>query len=659
MDRIKELIEIINKANYDYYTLDNPSISDQEYDRYMNELIELEQKYPEYALDTSPSKRVGGKIIDEFIKVYHKRPMFSLSNVFNESEIVSFDEKIKKEAVNPKYVSELKIDGLAVSLIYEEGKLVQGLTRGDGIVGEDITHNIVTIKTIPLVLNELIDIEVRGEIYMTKEVFNQINIEREKNNLPLLLNPRNAAAGSVRQLDSKIAASRRLSCFVYTLMDAQKLGFNSHYETLQFLKKLGFMVNPNIKKIDNIDGLLDYVNYWEKNRSSLNYEIDGIVIKLDNLNDQDKLGYTARYPKWATAYKFKAEEVTTRIKDIVFTVGRTGQITPNAVLEPVRVAGSIVSRATLHNEDYIKERDIRINDIVVVRKAGDVIPEVVRVLFERRDVNLDKFIMIKTCPICDSEIKRLENLSAYYCVNDNCDARNQEKLIHFVSRNAMNIEGFGEKIIEDFYNMGYLKSVADFYQLKNFKEELMRLEGFGEKSINKLLKNIESSKNNSLEKLLFALGVRHVGEKTSKELAKNFKTMENLIQTNYDELIKVKDIGDIIANSVIDYFNKKDNIKLINQLREYGLNFEYLDSGTIENEFFSNQIFVLTGTLTSMARDVAKQKIEKFGGYITNTVTKNTDVLIVGENPGSKYEKALKLNITIWDEEEFINKLEN
>ena len=479
--RIKELIKLINQANYDYYALDNPTISDQEYDRYMQELINLEEKYPEFIINESPTKRVGGTVVEQFSKVIHKNPMLSLGNVFNESEIIAFDERVKKELANPSYVCELKIDGLAVSLIYEKGELVKGVTRGDGIVGEDVTHNVVTVKTIPLKLKEPVDIEVRGEIYMGKEVFDKLNQERELEKLPPLANPRNAAAGSIRQLDSKIAAKRRLDCFVYHIPNAGVYNINSHYETIKYMKKLGFNVNPNIKKANNINEVLDFVKHWDSNRETLPYEIDGIVIKVDDINEQLKLGYTARYPKWATAYKFKAMEVITKIKDIIFTVGRTGQVTPNAVLEPVRVAGSVVSKATLHNEDYVKERDIKINDQVVVRKAGDVIPEVVNPVKERRDGTEVDFEMISNCPICHSKLHRKANMSAYYCLNEDCDAKKQEALIHYVSRDAMNIEGFGERIIEDFYNLGYLKSVSDFYELDKYKDELMKLEGFGEK----------------------------------------------------------------------------------------------------------------------------------------------------------------------------------
>lgn len=656
--RMEELINIINKANYEYYVLANPSISDQEYDRYMQELMRLEQQYPELIREDSPTHRVGGEAIDEFKKVTHEIPMLSLGNVFNESEIINFDTRIKKEVSNPKYVCELKIDGLSVSLLYKDGKLVRGATRGNGVIGEDITHNVKTIKTIPLTLNENIDIEVRGEIYMSKESFERLNEERRNNNEELFANPRNAAAGSARQLDPKIAASRKLDCFIYHLPNALDFNISSQFDSLQYLKKLGLNTNPHSKRVNNIDELLEYIDYWTKNRDTLLYEIDGIVIKLDDINDQQKLGFTAKSPKWATAYKFPAMEVLTKLKDIVFTVGRTGQVTPNAVLEPVRVAGSLVSRATLHNADYVIEKDIKIGDIVIVKKAGDVIPEVVSPKVERRTGEEIDFVMTETCPICHSKLIRKEQEAAYYCTNVHCDAKKIEGLIHFVSRNAMNIEGFGERIIEDFYNMDYLKDFTDFYTLGEYKDELMELEGFGEKSINNLLTSIENSKNNSLERLLFALGIRHVGSKTAKILAKHFKNMDDLIKVTEEELLSIKDIGDVIAKSIVEYFKEDKNLEIINRLKDLGLNMKYLGSNEeINNEEFGNKTFVLTGTLLSITREEAKEKIENLGGIVTNSVSKKTDVVIVGEKPGSKYDKAIELNIPIWNEEEFLKKL--
>ena len=655
--RMKELIEILNQANYNYYVLDNPTITDQEYDKYLRELINLETKYPELKQENSPSERVGGTVIDSFNKIVHEVPMMSLSNVFNESEIINFDDKIKKEVPNPSYVMELKIDGLSVSLLYKNGKLVRGATRGDGVTGEDITHNVKTIKSIPLTLNRPLDIEVRGEIYMSKKSFNDLNEKRIKDGEEPFANPRNAAAGSVRQLDSSIAASRNLDAFLYHLPGAEKYDIHTQSDALEFMKSLGFVVNPNIKLVHNIDELLTFTNYWTVHRDELPYEIDGIVIKLNDLNSQKKLGFTAKYPKWATAYKFPATLVLTKLKDIKFTVGRTGQVTPNAILEPVILMGSTISKTTLHNEDYVIERDIRIGDTVAIKKAGDVIPEVVKVIEERRDGSEIPFEMTKVCPICGSMLVRKEEQAAYYCVNEHCDAKKIEGLIHFVSRNAMNIDGFGDRIIEDFYNMGYLKSVVDFYNLYKFKEELMELEGFGEKSINNLLESIENSKKNSLERLLFALGIRYVGNKTAKILAQNFKDMNNLSKQSFDDLSKVKDIGDVIAKSVVDYFNNENNLKIINDLKELNINMKYLGTDVLTETEFSGKTFVLTGSLENTTRDEAKEIIESLGGNVTGSVSKKTDVVITGANPGSKYDKAIKLGITIWNEQEFIDKV--
>lgn len=655
-DRIQELNDILNKASYEYYILDNTSLSDQEYDKYLRELINLEEKYPEFKLENSVTSRIGEEVISEFKKVVHNKPMMSLSNVFNEDEIINFDEKVKKEIKNPEYVAELKIDGLSVSIVYKNGKLFKAATRGDGVTGEDITHNVKTIKSIPLVLKEKIDIEVRGEIYMSKESFNKINEERKSNNMDMFANPRNAAAGSIRQLDSKIAKSRNLDAFLYHLPDALEMNINTHYEALEFLKKLGFQVNPNIKIVKNINELLEYIDYYETNRNSLPYEIDGIVIKLNDLKGQIKLGNTIKYPKWATAYKFKAELALTKLKDIIFTVGRTGQVTPNAVLEPVLLMGSTISRTTLHNEEYILKRDIKINDIVAIKKAGDVIPEVVEPIKEKRTGKEIEFVMIKNCPICNHELKKQENEAAYYCTNQHCDAKKIEGLIHFVSRDAMNIEGFGERIIEDFYNLGYLKKITDFYNLDVIKEELKELEGFGNKSINNLLTNIENSKNNSLERLLFALGIRYVGKKTAKTLAIHYSTIDNLFKASYEELNNIKDIGSTIATSVYNYINDEQNIKLINELKDLKINMNYLGKRIIENNYFKDKTFVITGSLVNLTREEITEQIENLGGKVTNSVTKKTDALIVGENPGSKYDKALELNIPIWSLEDYLNK---
>ena len=654
-DRMQEIIDILNEANYNYYVLDNPTITDQEYDRYMQELIALEEKYPELKRDNSPTSRVGGTVIDEFKKVTHKIPMLSLSNVFNESDIIAFDERIRKEVKNPKYVVEPKIDGLSVSLYYENGEFVRAATRGDGVVGEDITHNVLTIKNVPLKLRENVTIEVRGEIYMDKDTFNSINEERKRNGFPLFANPRNTAAGSIRQLDSKIAASRNLKTFIYHLPNALDYGIHFHSEALDYMKRLGFTVNENNKLVDGIDGLLEHISYWTENRDSLPYEIDGMVIKLNDIDLQQRLGFTAKYPKWATAYKFPATRVLTKLKEIKFTVGRTGQVTPNAILEPVRLMGSVISKATLHNEEYVLTKDIRTGDIVSIIKAGDVIPRVEESIVERRTGKEIPFVMTDVCPICGSKLVKKD--ASYYCVNPLCDAKNIEKLIHFASRDAMNIDGFGDQIVEDFYNMGYLRSFIDFYKLKKYKSELMELEGFGNKSINALIDSIEDSKNNSLERLLFALGIRYVGNKTAKILAKKFVNIDNIMNSSYEDLVSVRDIGTVIAKSVVEYFSNDDNIELISSLKEIGVNMEYNGPVEVLDDEFAGKIFVLTGTLENYKRNDLKVIIESKGGNVSGSVSKNTDVVIAGSDPGSKYDNAVKLGITIWNENDLISKL--
>lgn len=651
-NRIQELTEIINKANHDYYTLDNPTITDQEYDRYMEELQRLEEEYPQYKKVDSPTQRVGSEVISEFKKVTHEIPMLSLGDIFNEDEIIEFDEKVKKVVPNPKYVAELKIDGLSVSLLYRNGELVRAATRGDGVVGEDITHNAKTIKDIPLKIKQPIDIEVRGEIYMSKASFKKLN-ENGAN----FANPRNAAAGSVRQLDSKVAANRNLSNFIYHLPDPEDYNIHTHYDALNFMKELGFTVSPNNRKVNNIDELMDYINYWTKERPNLPYEIDGIVIKVNDLNDQKKLGYTARCPKWAIAYKFPAEEVLTKVRDIIFTVGRTGQVTPSAILEPVRVMGSLISKATLHNEDYVVSKDIRVGDTVSIKKAGDVIPEVVRSLPERRVGTEKKFEMIKNCPMCGSSLIRKEDESAYYCMNEHCPARWQEKLIHYTSRHALNIEGFGDRIIEDFYNLGFIKTYEDFYTLDNHKEDLMELEGYGSKKVNNLLTEIENSKNLSLERLLFGLSIRHVGQKTADILARNFKNIDNLMNASVEDIAAIKDIGMTIAKSVAKFFSEERNKELISHLKEFGVNMYYLKETSDQETLFTDKTFVLTGSLERFTRDEAKERIEALGGTVSSSVSRKTDVVVAGSEAGSKLTKAEELGITIWNEEEFINNL--
>ena len=656
-ERMLELIDIVNEADYNYHTLDNPTITDQEYDKYLRELIEIETLHPEWVREDSPTQHAGGKIIDSFKKVEHKIPMMSLSDVFFESEVIAFDERIKKEGINPEYMCELKIDGLSVSLLYEKGKLVRAATRGDGTTGEDITHNAKTIKVIPLKLKEEVDIEVRGEIFMNKKTLKDLNEKRAKKGEPLLQNCRNAAAGSIRQLDSKIAAERKLDNFIYHLPNPLDYGLKTHAEAIDYMHKLGFKINPNNRLVHSINEVLEFIEEKGKMRPNLPYDIDGVVIKVNDISEQQRLGYTAKYPKWATAYKFPAEEVLTKLTDIIFTVGRTGQITPNAVLEPVIVAGSTISRATLHNEDYVKEKDLKIGDIVSIRKAGDVIPEVVERKIERRTGKEKDFVMITNCPMCNTPLIKKEGQVDYYCPNDKCPARHIEGLIHFVSRNAMNIDGLGDRIMEDFYNFGFIGNIADIYSLKNHETDLIRLEGFGDKSVTNLLEAIENSKGNSLERLIFALGIPHVGEKTAKVLAATLGTMENLEKATIEELTNIPDIGEIIAKSIIGYFNNPNNSAIVEELKELGLNMNYLGQKATENELFTGKTFVLTGSLQSFTRDEAKEKIESLGGKTVDSVSKKTSVVIVGEAPGSKYDKALKLGIEIWTEEDLKEKL--
>ncbi len=654
--RMEELVDILNQLGYEYYTLDNPSVSDAEYDRLMQELIKLEEMYPDYVSPNSPTVRVGGKVNESFKKITHELPMLSLSNVFTEEDIINFDRRIRKEnIINPKYVCELKIDGLSVSLKYKKGILEYAATRGDGIVGEDITDNVKTIKTIPLKLPKPLDIEVRGEIYISKKTLNELNRERIKDGLEPFKNARNLASGSIRQLDSSVAAKRKLDVFIYHLPNPLDFGLNSHLEALNFMKDLGFVVNAsNNKLVTGVSGILEYINEKTALREQLPYDIDGVVIKLNNILDQMKLGSTVKYPKWATAYKFPPEEVVTKLKDIIFTVGRTGQITPNAILEPVNVMGSTISKTTLHNEDYVLDKDIRIGDYVVIIKAGDVIPRVESVKKERRTGNEIPFKMISNCPICNHALVKKD--SNYYCPNKSCPARHIESLIHFASKGAMDISGFGERIVEDMYNLGFIKEITDFYHLDKYKDELMLLEGYGEKSIENLLTEIEESKKNSLERLLFALGIRHVGLKTATIIARKFIDMKTLMQASIDDLNSIPEIGFEISKSVFEFLNDCNNIKLINDLENLGLNMKYLGK-VIDNEKVKDKSFVITGTL-KIKRDELKNMIETNGGKVIESVSRKTDYLVLGENPGSKYEKAKSLNIPILNEEMILEMLE-
>lgn len=659
--RIDELIKIINRASIEYYTNDNPSITDQEYDDYYSELLRLEEAYPNLKRDDSPTSRVGGTPLDKFEKVTHKSPMLSFDDIFNEDEIIAFDERIKKTIKNPIYTVEPKMDGLSGSLIYEKGLLTRVATRGDGVVGENITANGRTIKSIPLRLNKDIDIEVRGEIYMSKASFERANKEKEKNGEALFANPRNAAAGSVRQLDSRITASRGLDFMAYFIPNPKDYGIKTQEESLKYLRELGFVTNYKLNTVaHNAEEIIKDIKKLAEIRKDLPYEIDGVVLKVNSLEDEDKLGYTARVPRWGIAYKFPAEEVLTTLKEIKFTVGRTGRITPNAIFSPVHVAGSLISKATLHNEDYCIAKDIRVGDVISIRKAGDVIPEVVRVLPERRTGNEEKFKMLEECPICHTRIVRNDKEADYYCPNDMCPARKIENIIHFASRPAMNIDGMGEAILEDLYNEGFITDITDIYDIDRYEEELINLEGYGKKKIDNLKAATTKSKSNSLEKLLFGLGIRNVGAKTAKILARYYKNIDNLMNASIEELTDINDVGPIIAKSIREYFSNEDNIRIINKLKDIGVNMNYINNSNYEEkDEFMGKTFVLTGTLVNITRDKASEIIENLGGKVSSSVSKNTSAVIVGDNPGSKYDKAVSLNIPIWKEEEFISKIES
>lgn len=660
-EKIESLKNLLNQYAHEYYVLDNPSIPDSEYDKLLAELQELEVEFPEFITSDSPTQRIGGEPLEGFQKVQHAIPMLSLGNAFNEQDIRDFARRASQGTDNPvSFVCELKIDGLAISLTYEDGKFVKGATRGDGTTGEDITTNLRTIKSIPLSIKEKQKIEVRGEAYMPHKSFLALNKQREEDGLELFANPRNAAAGSLRQLDPKIAASRNLDVFLYGIGEWEAGQVSSHSERLKQLKELGFRTNSEWKKCDTIEEVLAYVEYWTAERPNLPYEIDGIVIKVDDLQTQEELGFTVKSPRWAIAYKFPAEEVITRLKDIELSVGRTGVVTPTAILDPVRVAGTTVQRASLHNEDLIRAKDIRIGDTVVIKKAGDIIPEVVRALPKQRTGSEQPFYMPEKCPACGSELVRLEEEVALRCINPNCPAQLQEGLIHFVSRNAMNIDGLGEKVINQLFREGLIHTIADLYRLE--REELLQLERMGEKSVDNLLSAIEASKGNSLERLLFGLGIRFIGAKAAKTLATEFETMDKLQQATYEELIAVDEIGDKMADSIVQYFAEEKVTALINELKELQINMEYKGPKRVEVSIDSNPIagktFVLTGKMEQMSRPEAKERIEALGGKVTGSVSKKTDIVVAGEDAGSKYDKAVELGITIWNEEEFIHRLE-
>ncbi|WP_087974676.1 NAD-dependent DNA ligase LigA [Oceanobacillus rekensis] len=653
-NQIKALVELLNQYGYEYYVLDQPSVPDAEYDELLRELRQLEKEFPELITDDSPTQRVGGKPLDAFKKVQHNVPMLSLSNAFNEQDLRDFAKRASggtEEAVT--FVCELKIDGLAISLTYENGKFVRGATRGDGNTGEDITTNLKTIRSIPLSIKERGTLEIRGEAFMPHKSFLALNEAREEQEEEPFANPRNAAAGSLRQLDPKIAAKRNLDIFLYGVGEWEGSAISSHGERLEKLKELGFKTNPEWKKCSTIEEVIEYVTYWTKERPNLSYEIDGIVVKVDNLEQQEELGYTARSPRWAIAYKFPAEEAITKLRDIELSIGRTGVVTPTAILDPVKIAGSTVQRATLHNEDLIREQDIRIGDTLVIKKAGDIIPKVVRTLTEKRTGEEKEFQMPTDCPACGSELVRLEEEVALRCINPNCPAQLMEGLIHYVSRNAMNIDGLGEKVVMQLFQEKLIHTMADLYRLE--REELLRLERMGEKSVTNLLESIEASKENSLERLLFGLGIRFIGAKAAKTLAMEFKTMDALQQATFDDLIAVDEIGDKMADSIVQYFSEDKVTELLDDLRSLNLNMEYngpRKSEADNDSIFAGKTVVLTGKMEEFTRNEAKELIESMGGAVTGSVSKKTDILIAGIDAGSKYDKAQKLGIDIWNEQQ-------
>ena len=654
-NRVEEITKTLERYNYEYYVLDNPSVSDAEYDRLMQELIMIETEHPELRSPLSPTQRVGGAVVSEFEKIKHKRLMLSLANAFNDDDLYDFDRKVREiiKVDKVEYMAEMKIDGLAMSLDYVDGKLNYAATRGDGNTGENVTSNVITIKSIPLNIDVDKPFEIRGEVYMPKASLEKINKQREANGEPLLANARNGAAGSIRQLDSKVAASRGLEGYWYYFVNAREFGIRKHSDALDFASRLGFRTNPERRICNGIEEVIQYVKEYTLKRKDLPYDIDGIVIKVNDMDLYDKIGYTAKTPKWAIAYKFPPEVVTTKLEDIIFTVGRTGKITPNAVLSPVRVQGSMIQRATLHNEDFISERDLRIGDTVALRKAGDVIPEVVYALKDKRDGSEKLFEMCDTCPVCGSKLVKKDAM--HFCMNKNCDARNIEGLIHFSSKDAMDIEGLGEKVCEQFFNQKFIHSISDIYKLYNLRNELINIDGFSNVSVDKLFDAIEKSKSNSLERLIFGLGIKEVGVKTAKVLAKTFKTLDRLKDASKEELLEVQDIGEVSASSIYEYFHNEHNLLLIDELRLLGLNFEYLGSTTTNGDsIFSGKVVVLTGTLESMGRKEATNLLEDLGAKVTSSVSKSTDYVIFGSEAGSKLTKAQELNIQTMDEETFI-----
>lgn len=648
--RIKELVDKLNQFSYEYHIEDNPTVSDFEFDHLLKELEELEGQHPEEILSDSPTQKVGGFASSNLEKIIFDKPMLSLSNAFNIEQLKEFDNKIKKGGFKPNYICELKIDGISSSVKYNNGKFVLGATRGNGIVGENITENMMVISSLPKQLSKNIDIELRGEVYMKQNVFNKHNEARILKGEEPFKNPRNAAGGSLRQLDSSVTKKRKLDVFYYTVIDPSQYDIHNQLEALHFLESLGLPVNPNYKFCNNIEEVVEFVKYWDIKRKELNYATDGIVIKVNDFFMQEEIGYTVKSPKYAIAYKFPAEEVETVLNDIVYSVGRTGTINPRAILEPVMISGSLVSSATLNNEEYILAKDIRVGDYVIVRKAGEIIPEVVRVNFDKRTKQLP-FQMIEFCPACQTELIKEETVASHYCPNLKCPGKELAALIYFASKPAMDIEGLGEKLVEDLYNKKFIKEITDIYFLKNHKDDLMELEGMGEKSVLSLLEAIELSKRQPLERVITALGIRFVGTKVSKIVSNKFRSLDSIGRANLEDFIAIKDIGDITAKSLVEYFN--DNKELIEKLQSIGIN-PIEENNNTKKQIFLEKNIVLTGRLETMTRDEAKKAIEELGGNATNSVSKNTYLVVCGSEAGSKKEKAINLGIKIVSEEEFL-----
>lgn len=658
--RAEELRSRLNRWSREYYVEDKPTVEDYVYDQEYAELVAIEEQYPDLITSDSPTQRVGGKVLSGFEKVTHDIPLYSLNDVFSKDELFAFDQRVQKAFGRPvDYCCELKIDGLSVSLRYENGEFVRGATRGDGTVGENITENLKTVRSVPLKLKDAISIEVRGECFMPKKSFVQLNQAREAEGKDIFANPRNAAAGSLRQLDSKITAKRNLDTFLYTVADFGPMKATTQYDALEELEQIGFHTNHEKRLCHSIDEVWSFIEEYHEKRMDLTYEIDGIVIKVNEFSLQDQLGFTVKAPRWATAYKFPPEEVETKIEEIEWTVGRTGVVTPTAIMTPVRVAGTTVSRASLHNGDYIKLKDIRLNDIVRIYKAGDIIPEVAQVVLDQRPADSEPYVLPTHCPICHSELVHLDEEVALRCINPKCPAQIKEGLNHFVSRNAMNIDGLGPRVLAQMYDKQLVTDVADLYKLT--EEELLTLDKIKEKSANNILTAIHDSKDNSVERLIFGLGIRHVGSKAAKILAEHFGDLETLSKSDFESIIALDTIGDTIADSVVTYFSNEEVHDLMSELKQAGVNFEYkgIRSSQIETieSPFKEKTVVLTGKLTRFTREEAKETIENLGGKVTGSVSKKTDIVVAGEDAGSKLTKAQELGIDVWSEEKMAEAL--